>query len=150
MAENAGRREGALAYSREQRACLDRLERDVSAQLAAKPHRLAHSLSVARTAEELALAYGADPFLARVAGTLHDWCKALSNDQQISRARELGIDLGVELESVAPLLHGIIAARTLPARYPGLPPEVWRAVEVHTTAAVDMSPLDQVILSRTA
>lgn len=135
----------AASYSREQRALLAGLEEDVSAQLAAKPRRLAHSLSVARTAEGLALVYGADPFLARVAGTLHDWSKALTDAEQLALARELGIEMGVDLTTVTPLLHGIIAARTLPARYPALPPEVWRAIEVHTTAAVDMSPLDQII-----
>lgn len=144
MGDERGR--GAeVEYSREQRACIERLEADVSAQLAAKPRRLAHSLSVARTAEELALAYDVDPFLARVAGTLHDWCKALSNEEQLAQARELGLDMGVDLESVTPLLHGIIAARTLPRRYPGLPPEVWRAIEVHTTASTDMAPLDEVL-----
>ena len=53
--------------------------------------------------------------------------------------------MGVDLELVAPLLHGIVAARELPARYPEVPPEVWRAVEVHTTAAAQMSPLDMVL-----
>lgn len=133
------------AYSPEQRSLLDRIRADVTERLSAKPRRLAHSISVAETAERLALTYGVDPFLARVAGLLHDWEKASSVPEQLARARELGIDLGVDLELVHPLLHGIIASRTLPARYPELPPEVWRAIEVHTTAAVPMGPLDQVL-----
>ncbi len=133
------------AYSPEQRSLLDRLRADVTERLSAKPRRLAHSISVADTAERLALTYGVDPFLARAAGLLHDWEKASSVPEQLARARELGIDLGVDLELVHPLLHGIIASRTLPARYPELPPEVWRAIEVHTTAAVPMGPLDQVL-----
>lgn len=133
------------AYSPEQRSLLDRIRADVTERLSAKPRRLAHSISVADTAERLALTYGVDPFLARAAGLLHDWEKASSVPEQLARARELGIDLGVDLELVHPLLHGIIASRTLPARYPELPPEVWRAIEVHTTAAVLMGPLDQVL-----
>ena len=35
--------------------------------------------------------------------------------------------------------------RTLPERYPELPPEVWHAISVHTSAAVDMGPLDEVL-----
>ena len=65
--------------------------------------------------------------------------------EQVALARELGVDFGVDLETVRPLLHGVIAARILPERYPELPPEVWHAIAVHTTAAVEMSPLDEVI-----
>ena len=126
-------------------ALLARIEADVREHLAPKPRRLAHSISVAETAESLALAYGVDPFLARCAGLLHDWEKASSGAEQAARARELGIDLGVDLSLVRPLLHGIIAARELPSRYPGLPAELWHAIEVHTTAAVEMSPLDEVL-----
>ena len=142
-----GKKKGqkGASYTKDQQKYLKRLEKDLGQQLAAKPKRLAHSLSVARTAEELALAYGVDPFLARAAGTLHDWCKALSGDEQVALARDLGIDLGADLETVRPLLHGVIASRILPERYPELPAEVWHAIAVHTTAAVDMSPLDEVI-----
>ena len=134
-----------VSYAPEQEALLDRLRHDVSVQLQKKPRRLAHSLSVAQTAESLALTYGVDPFLARAAGMLHDWEKARSTSDQLARARELGIDLGVELELVHSLLHGIIASRTLPERYPELPPSVWHAIAVHTSAAADMSPLDEVL-----
>ena len=83
-----------------------RLEGDVERQLSKKPGRLAHSLSVADAAESLAVTYGVDPYLARVSGILHDWCKALSKEDVIRRATELGVDLGVDLRLVQPLLHG--------------------------------------------
>ncbi len=138
-------REAKASYTPEQEVLLGKLEADLAVQLSAKPKRLAHSLSVARTAERLALTYGADPFLARAAGILHDWEKARSTSEQLARARELGIDLGVELELVHSLLHGMIAARELPARYPELPPAVWHAIAVHTSACADMSALDEVL-----
>lgn len=124
---------------------LARIEADLAVQLADKPKRLRHSLGVATTAEDLAKRYGVDPFLARAAGLLHDWCKAEKNEALVERARAYGIDLGVDLELVKPLLHGIIAARELPERYPELPAEVWHAIAVHTTAAAEMSPLDEVL-----
>lgn len=136
---------GMAAYTVPQRELLDRLRADVSERLAAKPRRLAHSLSVADTAVQLALTYGVDAFLAHCAGLLHDWEKASSAAEQLARARELGLDFGVELGLVQPLLHGVIAARTLPRRYPELPSEVWHAIAVHTTGAVGMTPLDQVL-----
>ena len=134
-----------VRYTPEQEALLARLKRDLSEQLSKKPRRLAHSLSVAKTAERLAVIYGVDPFLARAAGILHDWEKASPVSEQLSHARELGVDLGVDLELVHSLLHGIIASRVLPARYPELPSEVWHAISVHTSAAPDMSPLDEVL-----
>ena len=134
-----------VSYTPEQEVLLARIRSDVSEHLADKPRRLAHSLSVAKTAERLAVTYGTDPFLARAAGLLHDWEKASPVGEQLARARELGIDLGVELELVHSVLHGMIAARTLPARYPELPPAVWHAIAVHTSASADMGPLDEVL-----
>lgn len=124
---------------------LERIETDVRAHLAPKPKRLRHTLAVADTAAELARTYGVDPSLARAAGLLHDWCKVEPTSALVERARAEGIEMGVDLELVSPLLHGILAARELPARYPELPAEVFRAIEVHTTAAADMTPLDQVV-----
>ena len=135
----------AVTYDASQRELRARIERDVRDHLAAKPRRLEHTLSVADTAERLALHYGVDPFCARAAGLLHDWEKASSPASQVERARELGIDLGVDPELIKPLLHGIIAARTLPARFPAIPGEVWHAIAVHTTADTQMSPLDEVL-----
>ena len=134
-----------VSYTPEQQVLLARITTDVSEHLAGKPRRLAHSLSVATTAERLAVTYGVDPFLARAAGLLHDWEKASSVSDQLAHARELGIDLGVELELVHSVLHGMIAARVLPERYPELPPSVWHAVAVHTSASADMCPLDEVL-----
>ncbi len=132
-------------YEPWQRLTLTRVEADTRSQLASKPRRLAHSISVARMAEHLAVLYGVDPYLARVSGLLHDWDKAVPSDELIERARYFGIDLGVPLESVEPLLHGMVAARELPQRYPHLPREVWHAIDCHTSAAEDMGPLDMVL-----
>ena len=134
-----------IAYERWQEVSLKRLEDDTRIQLAPKPRRLQHSLSVARTAEHLAVLYDVDPYLARAAGLLHDWDKVVSNEELILRAKHFGIDLGVPLEQVVPLLHGMVAARELPDRYPHLPVEVWHAIACHTSAAQDMGPLDMVL-----
>ena len=137
---------GKAAYDRRERACLECLEAVLRDHMeAVKPKRYAHSLSVARTAEQMALAYGVSPFEARVAGILHDWDKVLSAEEQVAHARVLGVDLGVDIQLVQPLLHGITAARTLPERYPELPAAIWQAIERHTIGAADMSELDMVV-----
>lgn len=132
-------------FSPDQLAQIARYEGDLALQLAAKPRRFRHSLSVGHTAERLACRYGVDPYLARVAGILHDWSKGLSNDAVIAHARELGIDLGVDYALVQPLLHGMVAARELPARYPEIPHAVWQAIDRHTLGNAHMSPLDMTL-----
>lgn len=138
---------GEPAYPDAQRTLIASLEGDLERHMRAlRPARYLHSLSVAATAEQLALAYGADAFAARVAGILHDWDKVLSPEEQVERARALGISLGgVDLGLVQPLLHSLTAAAALPARYPDLPASVWQAISRHTVAAVDMSDLDMVL-----
>lgn len=139
-------RVGDPDYSDEQRAQIARLEQDLEAHMAArKQGRYLHSLSVAETAEQMALAYGVDPFEARTAGILHDWDKVHDAAEQIALAQELGIDLGVSLELVQPLLHGMTAAVHLPQRYPELPESIWQAIDRHTIGHADMTPLDMVV-----
>lgn len=134
-----------VAYTADQLGLLDEVEQALAEQLAAKPRRLEHSLSVARTAESLAVTYSVDPFEARVAGTLHDWCKALPVDEQMRLCRERGVAFDVDLELVAPLLHGPLAASMLPERFSWLSPQVTQAISRHTIGAPDMTPLDMVV-----
>ena len=83
--------------------------------------------------------------LALCAGLLHDYAKAYSNDELLEKASELGLDYGCDLKLVLPILHGPIAARELRGRYPELDEAVFSAIERHTVATCDMSPLDMVI-----
>ncbi|MGN0075347.1 MAG: bis(5'-nucleosyl)-tetraphosphatase (symmetrical) YqeK [Parafannyhessea sp.] len=133
-------------YTPAQQAEIKKLEHDVTERMRdVKPRRLAHSLSVAKTAEGMALEYGVDPYLARVAGILHDWDKVVPDEELEARAASLGIDFGVDLSLVRPLLHGVVAARELPELYPELPREVFLAIARHTTGAADMTPLEEVV-----
>lgn len=132
-------------YSKKQRETIKRLEADLAEQLDPKSRRFSHSMSVAAECERLALIYGVDPYPCRVAGILHDWDKVLSPRQLISRAKRMGVDLGVDLEKVTQLLHGIVAADELRKKYPDLPKEVFPAIARHTTGAVDMSDVDMVV-----
>ena len=130
---------GDPCYGPAEQRLITRLEDDLRQHMErAKPGRYLHSLSVAQTAEQMALAYGVDPLLARAAGILHDWDKVLSAAEQVAQARRLGVDLGVDLELVQPLLHGMTAARHLPDRYPELDAAIW-------LGAADMTDLDVVV-----
>lgn len=133
-------------YNKAERTILETLERDLAKRMErSKPGRYAHSLSVARTAEQMALAYDVDPFCALAAGVLHDWDKVLTREEQVEKAKEYRIDLGVPYDLVQPLLHGLTAAASLREVYPKLPTQVWQAIARHTIGAADMTPLDMVI-----
>ncbi|MBQ6491872.1 MAG: bis(5'-nucleosyl)-tetraphosphatase (symmetrical) YqeK [Atopobiaceae bacterium] len=135
----------AVRYTPSQLAAVREAEEALRTQLADKPRRLEHSLSVARTAEDLATTYGVDPFEARIAGTLHDWCKALSPDEQRRLCRERGIAFSVDLDLVTPLLHGPLAASLLPERFGWVTPAIAQSIARHTIGAPDMTPLDMVV-----
>lgn len=133
------------SYTKKQRETIKRLEADLAEQLDTKSRRYAHSMFVAAECERLALIYGVDPYACRVAGILHDWDKVLTPRQLISRATKMGVDLGVSLDRVTQLLHGIVAAEELKKKYPDLPEEVFPAIARHTTGAVDMSDVDMIV-----
>ena len=137
---------GDPAYDLRARALIARLESDLADHMErSKPVRYLHSISVAHTAEQMALQYGVDPLHARIAGILHDWDKVLTPAEQIALASRLGVNLGVDLHLVQPLLHGLTAAKRLPDLYPELPSCIWQAIARHTIGAVDMTPLDMVL-----
>ena len=110
--------------------------------------RYEHSLNVSDTCVQLAKQYGVDVKKARIAGLLHDWDKGLDDDGARARVYELGMADEIDpyvVERMPRVLHGITAARALGIEFPGIPADVLQAISRHTTAAVDMSPLDMVL-----
>ena len=133
------------SFTAEQAQVAHDLIHDLKSQLVSKPKRFTHSLGVAQTAYDLAYLYGVDPYDAYIAGLLHDWDKAVPASDLVARAKTMDIDLGVDYSLVEPLLHGMVAAKELPALYPWLSQEILHAIAVHTTAATQMSSLDMVL-----
>lgn len=106
--------------------------------------RAAHSERVAETAGALAARHGLDAAAARLAGLLHDWYRELPPAEIVALARSCGaLPPGAgEADVVPSVLHGPVAARLLPARWPDLPPAVLLAVDRHTTGDPAMTALD--------
>ena len=118
------------------------LEKRVSAK------RFKHSLGVSDTCAQLAKEYGVDVKKARLAGLLHDWDKGYDDERARARVRELGMEDEIDphiVEDMPGVLHGITAARALGREFPGIPGDVLQAISRHTTAALDMTPLDMVL-----
>lgn len=111
------------------------------------PARAAHAERVATTARELAALHGLCPDWAELAGLLHDWYRETSEAEILRLATGCGVlSAGVAAEQIVPAaLHGPVAARLLPTRWPDIPAEVWQAVDRHTTGDAGMTNFDCLI-----
>lgn len=108
--------------------------------------RYVHSLSVAKTARKIARAYGYDPHMARMAGLLHDWDKALSPKRLADRVEHYHLDVDEEVVTSMPwVLHGPTAAAVLAEEAPQFGEEVFSAIRCHTVGEPDMKPLDMIV-----
>lgn len=135
-----------IVYTAEQQALIDQLESDLKSHMYHKnPKRFAHSISVGHCAETLAQAYGADMLSARVAGILHDWEKLLPDAETLELAEQFRIHVEAPYQKIVGLLHGPLAAKTLPAIYPWLSEEVLSAIQKHTAGDYQMSTLDKIL-----
>lgn len=135
-----------IVYTAEQQALIDQLESDLKSHMYHKnPKRFAHSISVGHCAETLAQVYGADMFSARVAGILHDWEKLLPDAETIELAERFRIQTAGPYQKIVGLLHGPLAAKTLPAIYPWLSEQILSAIQKHTAGDCQMSKLDKIL-----
>ena len=135
-----------IVYTAEQQALIDQLESDLKSHMYHKnPKRFAHSISVGHCAETLAQVYGADMFSARVAGILHDWEKLLPDAETIELAEHFRIQTEAPYQKIVGLLHGPLAAKTLPAIYPWLSDQTLSAIQKHTAGDYQMSKLDKIL-----
>jgi predicted HD superfamily hydrolase involved in NAD metabolism len=120
---------------------------DAHAAIAARltPKALAHCERVAETAAELAVRFGVDPDVARLAGLLHDWGREDGDEGLLAAAERLGVRIHPVDRHVPYLLHAEVSAAELRERFPSLPAEVVDAVSCHTFGRVGMTPLDKVV-----
>ncbi len=116
------------------------------------PKRLAHVLSVAKTAKSFAKHYIDDKELAQksyLTGLLHDWNKFISLDEQ----KELIVNyklapLGIEEEELLKypqILHAYTGAHSVKERWPQLSEDIISAIRVHSIPSKTMSDLDKII-----
>jgi predicted HD superfamily hydrolase involved in NAD metabolism len=135
---------GELILTPEQRDLLTRATDAVKVRITGK--RLLHSLSVADTAQSLAQCYGTDPYLARLAGLLHDWDKQVPTEELLELAKRYGIAIPVGYANeMVPLLHAWTGAHSVAVAFPDIPAQVLQAIARHTTGAIDMTVLDKVV-----
>jgi predicted HD superfamily hydrolase involved in NAD metabolism len=117
--------------------------REVEARLGESA--VAHCKGVAETARLLAVVYGVDVEMARLAGLLHDWDRESGAEALIAAANDCGLEIDDSELGVPYLLHAHTGAAQLAQLFPLLPSEVLSAVERHTVGHARMTDLDKVV-----
>ena len=107
--------------------------------------RYAHSVRVARCADLLAQRHGADPRKARLAGLLHDLARLYSPERLIAECEAGSLPIDVAERRLPMLLHAKLGAAIARERFGVHDAQVLSAIEKHTTAAGEMSPLDSIV-----
>ncbi len=112
---------------------------------ALKPHRFAHSLSVAATSRLLAERFGENPEKAEKAGLLHDCAKNLPLKEMHRIIAESGTAVDERMLDQDSLLHSIAGACLVQRLYGVNDPEIIDAVASHNTGRPGMSRLSMCV-----
>lgn len=115
--------------------------------------RYNHSLSVATTAEQLAIKWGASPKKAYIAGLVHDCTKEISllESMEILKNNKITPNRVARLTLNNPkLIHAITGAIMVRKRFRITDPEIIDAVRYHTTAKENMSLLTKIVFAADA
>lgn len=107
--------------------------------------RFEHSLRVARTAENLARLWAADPEKAYLAGLIHDLARDMEPAELLKQAADYGIICN-EIEADFPvLLHGPLGAAILQRDYNLTDSEILEAVSLHTTGDYPLGTIAKIV-----
>lgn len=105
----------------------------------------AHIRRVQGIAQELARRHGVDPRQADLAALAHDVARAMSDDELLRQAAQLGLPIGLVERRVPVLLHGPVGAELLRVADGLDDPSLYHAVYWHTTGHAGLDPLGRVV-----
>jgi predicted HD superfamily hydrolase involved in NAD metabolism len=107
--------------------------------------RYEHTLRVADTAEDLALAHDLDADMARLAALLHDAAREMDPEVFLNLANKWRLQVEDPERQSPKLLHGPVAAELARREFGMDNEEVLQAVRAHTTGRPGMGPLALVL-----
>lgn len=120
----------------------EQLMQQVQMQMSEK--RFRHVLGVEEMAIALAKKYGCCPNKASIAALAHDYAKERSDDAFIYMIEKLHMDVDL-LNWDNAIWHGIVGAEFVRQELGIEEEDILQAIRLHTTGAVQMSLLDQII-----
>ncbi|MCR5458941.1 MAG: bis(5'-nucleosyl)-tetraphosphatase (symmetrical) YqeK [Acetatifactor sp.] len=107
--------------------------------------RFQHTIGVSYTAAAMAMRFGTDVDLARLAGLLHDCAKNLEDEKLLKICERNALPVS-DIESRNPyLLHGKVGAYLAKEKYEVTDDDVLNAISWHTTGRPCMSDLEKII-----
>ena len=109
------------------------------------PARLKHILGVRETAVALAKPLGIDTAQAELAALLHDCAKERPDDELVALAKCHGVEADEHEQHTPSLLHGKVAPFVAAEQFAIDDATVFDAIRCHSTGAVEMGPLDQLL-----
>ena len=104
-----------------------------------------HIQRVQEVAAELASVHDADGERVRLGAMAHDVARAMSGDELLAHARDMGIQVHPVEAAVPVLLHGPVGAELLRRRDGLEDREVYEAVYWHSTAHKDLGVLGKIV-----
>lgn len=107
--------------------------------------RYYHCQGVRDEAVKMALRFGADSNKAEIAGILHDCAKGMNIDEQLSRCRELGLNLDTYTLACPAVIHAPLGAEIAKIEYGICDEEILQAIACHTVGRAEMTLLDKII-----
>ena len=107
--------------------------------------RFKHVLGVRETAVALAKQHGIDDDQAELAALLHDCAKERPNDELLALAKRHGLEMDEYEKQTPSLLHGKVAPFIAAEQFGVTDEAVFAAMRCHSTGAVKMQPLDQLL-----
>ncbi len=122
---------------------LKSLEKKLSKELDKK--RFAHTMGVAYTAANLAMAHGEDIYDAYLAGLLHDSAKCMSATEKRRLCKKYDIRLNEAEEKNMDLLHAKLGAVLAKEKYDVEDNFIVNAIRYHTTGRPGMTELEKII-----
>lgn len=108
-------------------------------------YRWGHVLRVTRLAERLAVAHGADPQRARLAGLFHDLARLYSGERLLRESAQRGLTIDAFERANPIVLHARLGAELAREMFGVDDEAVLSAIRKHTLGAADMSPLDEIV-----
>lgn len=117
---------------------LDRIEQHL------RPKRFAHVQRVEQTAVKLAQANDVDEEKASIAGLTHDYAKQRPDEDFIAAIKQYHLDPEL-LNYGNAIWHGVVGAELVKHELGIYDEDILNAIRHHTTGAVYMSPLEQIV-----